>query len=290
MLYADVIVDISHENIDKTYQYRVPEELSDKISYGTPVHISFGRGSRRIKGYVVGFSDTPFCEESRIKDIEGVVEGGLAIESQLISLAWWIKDNYGATMNDALRTVLPVKEAVKSKEKTWLSLAKDREETKAFLELSRKKNNKGRVRLLEALLEQEPLELSQVISVLGIARTTIKDMESLGYIVLDKERVYRNPLRTMEKETKKITLNEEQQAVADTGDYRVEKGRQGYLPYPWRYRQWKDRGLSGDYRGGTGGKKAGNYADTGNCPDLSDGAPLLPETGRPGIGTAFPDV
>lgn len=230
MLYADVIVDISHENIDKTYQYRVPEELSDKISYGTPVHISFGRGSRRIKGYVVGFSDTPFCEESRIKDIEGAVEGGLAIESQLISLAWWIKDNYGATMNDALRTVLPVKEAVKSKEKTWLSLAKDREETKAFLELSRKKNNKGRVRLLEALLEQEPLELSQVISVLGIARTTLKDMEGLGYIALDKERVYRNPLRTMEKEAKKITLNEEQQAVADTVITEWKKGvRDTYL-------------------------------------------------------------
>lgn len=216
MLYADVIVDISHENIDKTYQYRVPEELLDEVSYGTPVHISFGRGSRRIKGYVVGFSDTPFFEESRIKDIEGIVEGGLAIESQLITLAWWIKDNYGATMNDALRTVLPVKEAVKSKEKTWISLAKDEEATQAFLELSRKKSNKGRVRLLEALLEQEPLELSQVVSVLGIARTTLKDMEKLGYICLDKERVYRNPLKALEKETKRVLLNEEQQSIADT--------------------------------------------------------------------------
>ncbi|MFW5651703.1 MAG: hypothetical protein ACOCNC_10075, partial [Acetivibrio ethanolgignens] len=59
MLYADVIVDISHENIDKTYQYQIPKELEASVGYGTPVRIPFGRGSRSIKGYIVGFSEKP---------------------------------------------------------------------------------------------------------------------------------------------------------------------------------------------------------------------------------------
>ena len=206
MLYADVIVDISHENIDKTYQYRIPKELETSVGYGTPVRIPFGRGSRSIKGYIVGFSEKPSISVERIKAIEGVIEDGVVIESQIITLAWWMKENYGSTMNDALKTVLPVKEAVKAKERAWISLAKGRDETVVFLEESKKKSNKGRVRLLEALLEKEPMELSQAVSGLGIARTTLKDMEKLGYIHLDRERVYRNPVSMEQREERQACL------------------------------------------------------------------------------------
>lgn len=216
MLYADVIVDISHENIDKAYQYRIPKELETSVDYGTPVWIPFGRGSRSIKGYIIGFSEKPSIPVERIKAITSVVEDGVVIESQLIALAVWMKENYGSTLNNALKTVLPVKAAVKAKERAWISLAKNREETLAFLEESKKKSNKGRVRLLEALLEKEPMELSQAVSGLGIARTTLKDMEGLGYIQLDRERIYRNPLSVEKREEKKVTLNEEQRRIADT--------------------------------------------------------------------------
>ncbi|WP_242861271.1 replication restart helicase PriA [Acetivibrio ethanolgignens] len=216
MLYADVIVDISHENIDKTYQYQIPKELEASVGYGTPVRIPFGRGSRSIKGYIVGFSEKPSISVERIKAIEGVIEDGVVIESQLITLAWWMKENYGSTMNDALKTVLPVKEAVKAKERAWISLAKGRAETVVFLEESKKKSNKGRVRLLKALLEKEPMELSQAVSGLGIARTTLKDMEKLGYIHLDRERVYRNPVSVEQREEKRVILNGEQRRIADT--------------------------------------------------------------------------
>lgn len=215
MIYADVIIDISHENIDKTYQYRVPEELQEKVSYGTPVHIFFGRGSRMRKGYVVGLSHTPVFDEEKIKDIQGVVEGGIAVESQLITLAWWMKENYGATMNDALKTVLPVKETVKKKERVFLYLGKSREETIDFLEESIKKSNKGRVRMLKALLEKEPVELSQAASGLQIARATLRDLEELGYLRLERQRIYRNPVKEQKSGERRILLNEEQKKITD---------------------------------------------------------------------------
>lgn len=58
-MYADVIVDISHENLDKTYQYRIKPEQEAACTIGTLVNIPFGKGNRQIKGYVVGLSDTP---------------------------------------------------------------------------------------------------------------------------------------------------------------------------------------------------------------------------------------
>ena len=58
--YADIIVDISHENLDKTYQYAVPERLMEVIEIGALVKIPFGKGNRLIKGYVLG--SIPFIE------------------------------------------------------------------------------------------------------------------------------------------------------------------------------------------------------------------------------------
>ena len=52
-LYADIIIDISLEKLDRTFQYLVPEELEQDIGIGMPIEVPFGKGSRRITGYVV---------------------------------------------------------------------------------------------------------------------------------------------------------------------------------------------------------------------------------------------
>ena len=50
-MYADIIVDISHEQLDKTFQYRVPENLAQQIEAGVMVNVPFGMGNRLIRGY-----------------------------------------------------------------------------------------------------------------------------------------------------------------------------------------------------------------------------------------------
>ena len=44
--YADIIVDITQEKLDRTFQYKVPENLKGKLTEGMPVEVPFGRGSR----------------------------------------------------------------------------------------------------------------------------------------------------------------------------------------------------------------------------------------------------
>lgn len=230
MIFADVIVDISHENLDKTYQYIVPEKLVEKAVIGALVKIPFGKGNREINGYIVGLSEVPSWDISKMKPLYQVVESGVVIESQLISLAYWMKENYGATINDALKTVIPVKKTVKSVEKKYIKRKRTMEETLLFLEQSRKKNNKGRVRLLEVLLEQEQLEYQMVVSKLSIARTTIKDLEKLDYIEILTEHNYRNPIKQIKQASETVFLNDEQQEIVDkvTADYK-NKIRKTYL-------------------------------------------------------------
>ena len=58
-LYADIIIDISLEKLDRTFQYLVPAELEQDIGIGMPIEVPFGKGSRRITGYVVNLTTEP---------------------------------------------------------------------------------------------------------------------------------------------------------------------------------------------------------------------------------------
>ena len=43
-----------------------------------------------------------------------MAEKSITADTRLIELAWWMKEQYGSTMNQALKTVLPVKKKVKA--------------------------------------------------------------------------------------------------------------------------------------------------------------------------------
>ena len=111
MIYAGVIVDISHEKLDKIFQYSVPEDIASVISIGNKVNIPFGAGHRT--GYVVNLSNTPEIDPDKIRPLDGIVKSSTTIDERMIKLAYWMKTNYGSTINQALKTVIPVKEKVK---------------------------------------------------------------------------------------------------------------------------------------------------------------------------------
>ncbi len=115
--YASIIIDISHEDVDRVFQYRIPAELLPQIRAGVQVCVPFGSGNRTRTGYVVEITDRPDYDKEKIKDILGVAEKSITADTRLIELAWWMKEQYGSTMNQALKTVLPVKKRVRARNK-----------------------------------------------------------------------------------------------------------------------------------------------------------------------------
>lgn len=230
MLFADVIVDISHENLDKTYQYMVKPEQVPLVRIGAMVYIPFGRGNRKIKGYIVGISHTPCFELGRMKELISIPCEGIPIESQLIHLAYWMKQTYGAALNDALKTVIPVKQTVKHKERRYISLRASKEEALAALEEFRRKKNKGRVRLLEALLDASFIEEGILKEKLGIAPSTIKGLIERGIISSETKVIYRNPVKPGAVDSKRFVLNKEQAGAVEgiVRDYKA-GARKTYL-------------------------------------------------------------
>ncbi|MCC8141801.1 MAG: primosomal protein N' [Lachnospiraceae bacterium] len=213
--YANVIIDISHEKLDKTFQYRIPDRLEGKVRPGVPVDVSFGRGNRITRGYVVEVTDTAEIDPERIKDVADVVEEVLPIESQLIALAAWMRENFGGTMNQALKTVLPVKKKTAEKEQRLVHLIPERDAAEQQLSELLRKHQTARARLLAALIDQSPLPYETVTGKLNVTAAVIRAMEELGIVRVEHVRAWRNPLDRMKKQGKTVSLNDKQRAIVD---------------------------------------------------------------------------
>ena len=117
MLYADIIIDISHSRLDQTFQYKVPEELERVLEPGNVVEVPFGRGDHLKKGYVLQITEHPACPPEKLKRIGRIETDLVGAESKLTALALWIRDYYGSSTVQALRTVLPFREKAAPKKK-----------------------------------------------------------------------------------------------------------------------------------------------------------------------------
>ena len=156
MTYADIIVDISHEKLDKSFQYLVPEKLKDEIQVGMVVSIPFGKGNHVRKGYVVGISDEPKVKGIQLKSVAGIENDQETTESRLIALAGWMKENYGSTMVQALENSSSYSEKDESPGKKVDNPSDfQRRWGKKLLEELSMTRFKARIRLLEALLQNE---------------------------------------------------------------------------------------------------------------------------------------
>ncbi len=211
--YANVIIDISHEKLDRTFQYRIPDTLAGKVRPGVPVDVPFGRGDRLTRGYVIEVTDEAAFDPARIKTIAAVPEKELPIEAQLVALAAWMRENFGGTMNQALKTVLPVKQRTQDKERRLVHLVSERAEAEALLSEMERKHQTARVRLLSALLDTSPLPYETVTGKLNVTSSVIRAMEERGLVRVEHLRTWRNPLDRMKKQGQTVALNATQQGI-----------------------------------------------------------------------------
>ncbi len=192
--YANVIIDISHEKVDRPFQYRIPDSLKEKLAVGMCVQIPFGTGNRKRKGYVIEITGKNEYPEEKIKEIDGIIIDNLPAEADAIRLAAWMRQTYGSTMIAALKTVLPVKRAVKAVEKKKLRRSLSAEELTSLLGECMRKHQNAKVRVLQELLTEEELPYELVTGKLHVSAATLNSLVNQGAITIESESSYRNPV------------------------------------------------------------------------------------------------
>lgn len=214
-LFADIIVDISHEKLDRPFQYHIPEKMEGQVYPGACVVIPFGKGNKLIKGYVVEIKDKTEYPREKIKDIESVETDENSVESRLIGLAAWMKRYYGSTMIQALKTVLPIRQKHNPVEKKTVELLLNEKEAKEQLEVFEKKHQTARARVLNALMEESEVPYELLTGKLHVASATLKALQEKNIIAIHSSTEYRNPIQGMKMGQKKVELSDEQNFIVD---------------------------------------------------------------------------
>lgn len=225
--YADVIIDISHEKVDRPFQYIIPQELADAVYPGVRVHVPFGKGNRDKTGYVVEVSDEAEYPEEKLKSIASVDAKAISVESNQIQIAYWLKRQYGSTMITALKTVLPVKQKLKRLEKKKVTALVDHKELPELIEQCGRRHQTARVRVLQALMQDDVLPYDLIRQKLNVTAAALQAMEKQGYLKIESEAYYRNPVRHVETEDKRVPLSKMQQYIIEDVMQEYRAGRSG---------------------------------------------------------------
>ena len=226
----------------------------------------------------------------KIKEILRIAEESVAIESRLVALAAWMKESYGGTMIQALKTVLPIKKKGTCERKAEGKAAFDGGRRKRKLELYLHKNQRARARLLAVLLDQPEQDYDFLIHKLNLTRSVIKALEEQKVLILESEQVYRNPVICQQKEQKEIIYTEEQRTAIQTFSRDYEQGlRKTYLLYGVTgsgktevYMEMIAKVLSEE--------QTGDCTDSGDRTDISDGDAVLYKIRRTCLYSEFQNV
>ena len=207
-MYAQVIVDIASESVDRVFTYRVPEGMN--IVRGMRVSVPFG--PRSAEGYVLGLSDTAQLDESRIKAIRQPLEDYPALLPSLIDLAQEIARDTHCPLAEALRLMLPAQMRggrVKIKTETAARLLIAGDDLQAAL--TGCKNARKRRLLLEMLSDGQPHAVAELRQLVKDARTGLNDLCQRGYAELIEHEILRSPYPDTLTPTPDPALTDEQQ-------------------------------------------------------------------------------
>lgn len=112
-LIANVVVDIPAKNVDKIFDYLIPQDIVDIVKVGVRVEVPFG--PRKIQGFVIGISEelTSDIDQSKLKSIIRVKDFKPELTAELIELSEWMSNFHLVKRISALEIMLP--SAVKAK-------------------------------------------------------------------------------------------------------------------------------------------------------------------------------
>ncbi len=217
--YAHIIVDISADKLDRPFSYHIPKDLLGKVKVGSFVTFPFGASNALRSGFVIAIDDEPGFDPSKIKDIISIDEKKVDINTHLISLAWWMKQRYGCTMNQALKTVMPVKTKITARQKKVIHRVADKETILSAISAAEKRRASAQLFLLKTLLEEEYVEQSFLSDKCGISASSVNALCGKGIIeVLNEENTDADRAVWQPQNSVKELNDQQKKAVNDIWD------------------------------------------------------------------------
>ena len=218
-MIAEVILNSNAKQLNKVFDYEIPNNLASKVMIGSRVFVPFSNRKDLDEGYVVAIKNSsPY----KLKQIVQV-EDNLFVGEKEINLAYWMAKRYFCNVSDCIKLMLPpgttakiIQNRVKEKNASFVYLTKETEELETEIANHTIKSEK-QIRALQFLMENDGALVSDLEIFADVSRAVLKSLEKKGYLEFVEKQVERNPfLHKDVKKTENLRLNEEQQKAFDT--------------------------------------------------------------------------
>ncbi|KRL44998.1 primosomal replication protein N (factor Y) [Companilactobacillus mindensis DSM 14500] len=91
---------------NRPFEYLIPDALSDVVVPGMRVEVPFGRGKRKIQGFVMKVKDTSDFQ-GKLKPIVRVIDLKPVLSNEMLKLSYWLADRTYSFQISCLQTMLP---------------------------------------------------------------------------------------------------------------------------------------------------------------------------------------
>ena len=103
---AEVIVDVPTLQTNNPYEFKIPNKFQNDIAVGMRVIIPFGKGNRRIQGFVTAIKDDQIFD-GELKEISNVMDLEPVLNKELIDLGEWMANTTYSFRISCYQTMLP---------------------------------------------------------------------------------------------------------------------------------------------------------------------------------------
>jgi primosomal protein N' (replication factor Y) len=214
LMIAEVILNSNSKQLNRVFDYQIPEDLASKVRIGSRVLVPFANRKEPEEGFVVNIKEISSYQVKAIKQVDETEY----ISQENIELAKWIARRYFCNISDCIKLMLPpgtttrvIENRVKEKSASFVYLKKDEEEIELAIESKQIKSDK-QIRALHFLIENEDVLVADLEVFADVSRAVINTLVKNGYIEIIEKQVERNPfLHKVIQTDKDLVLTQEQE-------------------------------------------------------------------------------
>ena len=212
-MVAEIIINSMAKQLNKTFDYIVPDNLINTVKIGNRVFVPFGSKNSATEGYIIGLKKNSDFANKEILKIEDSI-----LTEENIELAKLMSKRYFSNISECIKLMLPPGEKstnltnrIKDKKANFVYLKKDIDEIELDIEIKKIKSPKH-IKILQFLIENEGIYIADLEAITETSRAVLKTLEKNGYIEIVEQKVSRDIFKNREiKRDKPLKLTEEQQ-------------------------------------------------------------------------------
>lgn len=199
-MVVGVLVQLSSQNIDKIFDYIVPNDLESSIKVGIRVLVPFGR--QTLEGFVLEIKDN---SDRDLKEIYSILDRDIVLNDELLLLGKQIQKSTLSTLISAYQVMLP--KALKAKAGVLVS-----KKYQTFYELTDKSylaSSSAQGKILKLFSDKKTISRKELLAISSSALSTLIEKKVLSEI---KKEDYRIKYE-VNKDKKKVLTPSQQKVV-----------------------------------------------------------------------------